>query len=292
MTKIKAELILASKNATTGDILYSFMLTYPRMILPEVSKHRCFSMNTSSTRAIPTSKTLAVVRDDPFIPVYIGSNQKGMMPGEELQGWRRTAAIMAIRTGRYYMMALTHLLTKLGVHKGIAGRYIEPWLWTRQIVSTTDMNNFILLRTHKAAEPHIQELARQMKSIVEGAKHTFENMEDAGLSKKTIDIPCQILAANQWHLPLILPEEDWLPLASKKLISAARCARTSYTVIGKETNWEDDLKLGQKLVKAVPAHSTPFEHQAMALTSSTRVGNFKGWLQQRKEFVGEDGGDN
>ncbi len=94
-------------------------------------------------------------------------------------------------------------------------------------------------------------------------------------------------------------------------ISTARCARVSYTVVGdgeKLHDYESDVKLHDRLSKA--GHWSPFEHCAKAMEgyipesiaeypmSYTPVkaahygnewsGNFKGWIQYRKTFNGEN----
>ena len=66
--KIESKLILTSKNAVTGVNLYTFVLTYPRMILAEVNTHRMLSRNAASSRAIPAKKQRKQVLADPFVP--------------------------------------------------------------------------------------------------------------------------------------------------------------------------------------------------------------------------------
>jgi hypothetical protein len=50
MTKINAEVVLASKNAVTNDVLVTWKLTFPRIILAETLTHRVTSKNTSSSQ--------------------------------------------------------------------------------------------------------------------------------------------------------------------------------------------------------------------------------------------------
>lgn len=116
----------------TGDILYTWILTYPRMILSEFNTHRTFSRNTSSSRAIPSGKQRQRVLDDPFVPVYIGANQRGMQAGEELTG-RREAAVGIWKVARLPQVLAAFVLERPGVHKQIANRLVEPWTWTQQI---------------------------------------------------------------------------------------------------------------------------------------------------------------
>ena len=88
------------------------------------------------------------------------------------------------------------------------------------------------------------------------------------------------LKAGEWHIPLIRPEEADLPVDLRKKISAARSARTSYrTHDGRISDVAEDLKLYERLVGCDPKHVSPTEHQAMALGTDERIGNFRGWRQ-------------
>src|SRR5271154_4389940 len=153
---IDSKLILTSRNSVTGVNLYTFLLTYPRVILPEVNTHRALSRNTASSRAIPSWKQRSRVLAIPFVPVSIGKNQKGMQAGEELGGWRRAIAINTWKLARYSNVFASWILEKVGAHKQVVNRIVEPWTWTQQIVSATDLNNVFKLRNHPDAEPHFK----------------------------------------------------------------------------------------------------------------------------------------
>src|SRR5271167_2994843 len=162
--QIQSQLILTSKSAVTGVILYTFVLTYPRVILAEVNTHRMLSRNTASSRAIPSKKQRQRVLDDPFVPVSVGANQKGMQAGEELGGWRRAVAINTWKLARYPNVLASWILEKVGAHKQVVNRIVEPWTWTEQVVTCTDLKNVLKLRNHKDAEPHFHMLAAQMQA--------------------------------------------------------------------------------------------------------------------------------
>jgi hypothetical protein len=293
-TGIKAEVILASKNSVTGDILYTWRLTFPRIILCEILTHRAWSRSTSSSRAITGKRTRAQVVNDPFIPYYIGRKQSGMQAGEELRGWRRKGSLWAYSALRYPAVACSWLMELVGAPKQIANRVLEPWLWVVQIVSATDMNNFLLLRNHKDAEPHLRHLARLITGEVTRVKHVlnFFEKQDGGLYSGPYE-GCQHLNPGEWHLPFLLPEERDLPLDTKKAVSAARSARTSYTLAGsnKVSDVDSDVALCKRLVGSQPLHASPVEMVAQALETPERIGNFRGFRQWRKSFEGENGGD-
>jgi hypothetical protein len=295
--KIKAELILASKNAETGDILYTFRLTYPRMILAEFLTHRVFSRNTSSSRAIPGKRMRRAVKDSPFIPKHIGAAQSGMRAGAELTGWRRKGVELIWSLLRWPNILGAWGMEKLGAHKQIANRVLEPWMWVTQVASATDIENFLKLRAHEMAEPHFQELARSVKGAVETAKGILGHLEDRG-NFLSFSGKYQILLPGEWHLPFITQDDRKFVTASEvdsgmKRISAARCARTSYTLIedGKQPSPEKDYAIGQALVGYDPIHASPLEHQAQAMSTSDRWANFRGFKQFRFDIPNENGGD-
>lgn len=275
-TQIKAELILASKNAYTGDILWTFKWTYPRMILAEINTHRMLSRNTSSSRAIPNKKQRSKVLHDPFVPVSIGVNQRGMQAGKELGGLKGTLARAVWRGTRYNALLGSWLLDKLGAHKQISNRLIEPWTWTEQIVTATDLDNLFQLRNNDMAEPHFHELAKQTKAIVDSAitQTTFVNYVREG----------------EWHVPFVdmRTEAHIFALDVDKKVSAARCARVSYYLpTGQKSTLKDDLELCERLTSS--GHWSPLEHQATPLKESVYCGNLRGWKQFRKEFPFESG---
>jgi hypothetical protein len=294
---IKAQLILASKSAITGIPLYTFILTEPRIILAEVNTHRVLSRNAASSRAISIKKQRANVIDNPFIPLSIGENQKGMQAGKELQGWRRWGCIKVWEYSRFAMVLANLALEKLGAHKQVANRLVEPWMWVEQVVSATDWNNLLALRNHDAAEPHFHELARQIQECIQIAEHNFAFMEANNLKFYHDDKfsqvgTCQILGEGEWHLPFdqgeYSDEGTHLTLSERKQTSSARCARVSfYLPEGGKSKVGADLTLAQRLSGS--GHWSPFEHQATPAPTAEYCGNFRGWKQFRKEFPNENG---
>lgn len=303
MKSIKAELILASKSATNGITLFTFKLTYPRFILAEVNTHRAFSRNTSSSRAIPQKIYRRNVLDNPVIPAYMGEKKAGMQSGDEVTGWRRFLGRAIWAGARYPALAASWSLEKLGFHKQVGNRLLEPWVWTEQLVTFTDFKNFLALRHHEAAEPHFQEVARQVAEIISEVQRTFsygnnpmpvENTPEAFYKFRAISCKCQWLNATEWHLPFITPADELkFTLDEQKQLSAARCAWLSYELPGEDGM--NDIARAQrtfkKLAGSEPKHLSPFEHQAKPTYGRGYIGNLRGWMQYRKEFDNEDGGD-
>jgi hypothetical protein len=294
MNNIKADLLVASKNSVTRDVLYTWVLTFPRMILAEVNTHRMFSRNTSSSRAIPSHKIRKNILDDPFIPRYIGANKAGMQAGAELAGWRRWTVKNIWSISRLPQVAAAWSIERLGGHKQVANRLLEPWVWTQQLLSATEVENFFWLRDHHMAEPHFQDLARQMHRDAKRAQFYFDNY---GETASVADHRLQVLQPGEWHLPFITHyDKEHRDLEQLKKISVARCARTSYFLPenGEKSDWKRDAELFNRLAvrddgSNDPRHLSPLEHQAKALEESVYVGNFRGFGQFRKEITNEAG---
>ena len=324
--KIESKLILASKNAVTGVNLYTFVLTYPRMILAEVNTHRMFSRNAASSRAIPAKKQRKQVLEDPFVPVYVGQNQRGMQAGQELTGWKRFVVEHTWLLARYPAVFASWILEKQGAHKQAANRIVEPWTFTQQILTCTDLKNFFKLRNHVDAEPHFQIIARQMQAQVEFAETWFEVLSWNGntVYERSLEIKSgnvgtiQVLKPGEWHLPFVTEadreavfadckkeQEEYEiavgdvskaiqlrdPWESLKKISTARCARVSYYLpeSGLRSDLVRDMDLCTRLSSS--GHWSPFEHVATPVETKDYIGNFRSWRQYRKEFEQEDGGD-
>lgn len=289
-TQVKAELLLASKNRATGIVLYTWRLTFNRSILSEINTHRMASRNTSSSRAIPSKKMRAAVLNDPFIPVTLGVNQKGMQAGAEITGWKRKAILAVLKVGRYPVVFQSWLLEKLGAHKQIVNRYIEAYSWCTQIFSVTEVENLFLLRNHSAAEPHFHILAAQMQAQAKLAEDNFSFMEKHKFSRLTNEVGdaylYQIISPGNWHLPLVFIREiNNYSIPVLKKISSARSARTSYTLLetGKVNTIEADMTLCDRLFGGAIKHLSPTEHAAQAMDSDEFFANFKSYRQYRKE---------
>lgn len=252
MTTISATSILSSRHAITGDRLDTLLLRYPRCIHSEFMTHRVFSRNAASSRAIPVAKLIADVESDPFVPLVWGANQKGMQAGEAcdaLVPFRndlvpRDAAWLRARDNA---VRIAEAFSKAGYHKQIVNRLLEPFAHITVVVSSTTWENFLALRDHPDAEPHIQMLAREVRKALDGAQ-TY------------------VLQPGWWHLPFISStERAELSNEDCKRLSVARCASTSYkTVDGFDMDLARASEIYNKLAKADPIHASPFEHVAQA----------------------------
>jgi thymidylate synthase ThyX len=259
--------IIADSIGDNGIRIITVQARYWRAIHAELMTHRVFSRNASSSRAIPVLTMLKQVWNDPAGPLHWGQNRPGMQAHEELPGWRKRAAQMLWRGAAKTACVFAWSLMKLGAHKQVANRILEPFQYISVIITATDWDNFFELRDHKDAQPEIQHLARLIRTAMDASKP-------------------QWLAVNQWHLPYITrAERNTNPLDMLLKASVARCARVSYlTHDGDAPSLKKDVALHDRLVVAKPIHASPAEHQAVALRTDVRCRNFRGWNQYRDQL--------
>ncbi len=273
--------VLKDSLAPCGKRLTTWELTYPRFVHAELMTHRMFSRNSASSRAIPTEKLMARIREDPALPQWWGKNQSGMQANEELDGAARAEAERLWLTARDQMLAAVEQLGKVGLHKQLANRLIEPWMFITVIVSATEYSNWFHLRNHRMAQPEIAWVARAMWQQYQ--EHQPAEVPEGG-----------------WHLPLFDevregPLDTHQAIDRAKKVSTGRCARVSYLTHEGVRDPDKDVELHDRLssgpATGEPGHWSPFEHVAMALAEPTRSGNFFGWSQYRKAFDTEHFGD-
>lgn len=272
--------ILADSIARNGKRITTKLCTYPRAIHSEIMTHRMLVKSSASSRAIPVEKLIQRIIDDPWIPSYIGANQKGMQAGEELREDKRQWAVDTWLRARDAAVEHARHMISYGVHKQVVNRLLEPWMFITVIITGTEWNNFFALRRHPAAEPHFHELADKMWEAREASTP-------------------RLLEPGEWHRPLFFEadmDSIWdrfghISLAAAQehavKISVARCARVSYLTHDGRRDIEEDLKLYDRLATQVPPHAAPLEHAAMALDQPERHGCFIGWKSHRMMLPNE-----
>lgn len=263
---ITATSILSSVS-DDGNRIDTLLLRYPRFIHAEFMTHRVFSRNASSSRAIPVGRLIRDVERDPAYPIYWGKNQSGMQADTELSGRDRTDAIQAWTDAKKNAIRTARIMAEIDAHKQVVNRVLEPFSHINVVVTSTEWKNFFDLRMHRDAQPEIRQLAVQMNDAI---RNSNPNELEYG----------------QWHLPFVTDEEIEAhggltdPHGKLRIISSARCARTSYkTHDGRVSSFDEDLSLGRRLTNSEPFHASPFEHQATPFNYSSR--NFVGWRQYR-----------
>lgn len=265
---------------------------YWRAIHSEIMTHGQLRRNAASSRAIPAAKLRQRVIDAPFIPGHWGKNQAGMQAQQEVED--QQAALEWWLRGRDLMAAHHEEGERLGLHKQVVNRVIEPWMMITIIVTATDWANFFHLRRHPDAEPNFFRLADLMWEAYLDSTPTY-------------------VRTGGWHLPYIkeddyeaclqLYKENPTPQVSNDLgtlallrkVSTGRCARVSYLTHAGVRDVREDIALHDKLLGSFesggPGHFSPFEHPCEALGSARRIGPFQGWRQYRKLFPNEAGPD-
>ena len=218
---------------------------------------------------------IAWVKDDPFLPVEWGQNQKGMQAGAPLSIEDAAKAELIWLEARDDAIKHTERLLELGVHKQISNRILEPWHHIAVVLTATQFANWFGLRVHAAAQPEIRVLASKMLECYK------ESTPEA-------------LTPGEWHLPFVREHEyEWHSIPQLLKASVARCARVSYmNHDGTSPSIEKDIALHDMLAVSTPLHASPCEHQATPLADGESAaqfsGNFgKGWKQYRKTLPNE-----
>ena len=260
---IEAKVILDSVSPA-GKRITTLQLKYPRWVHGEFLTHRAFSRNSMSSRAVPVTKMIEQVRNDPALPIHWGKNQPGMQASEELTGEARINAQMTWRNAAAKAADSAELMVGYGLAKQVANRILEPFQWMHTVVTATEWYNFFALRCHPDAQPEMQALAHAMRDAM-----------DASTPQPA-----------EYHLPYLRDEDEILSVRRRAMVSAARCARVSYLKHdGTRPSVEDDLALFERLAGGAPIHASPLEHQGFAMpVAGVRSRNFIGWWQFRELF--------
>jgi thymidylate synthase ThyX len=273
--------ILADSITRSGHRLTTFEVTFPRMVLAEFNTHRVLSRNSASSRAIPVKTVIGRVEDEPFMPIYWGKNQKGMVAEEELSPEMIVRAQEQWIAGSEDAIWTARSLLDTGIHKQITNRVLEPYMWHTAIATATEWSNFFALRCDPNAQPEIQLIARMMKDLYDG------------------QVP-ELKQEGVWHLPLMTVEdieEEWLWEETSQdlvkpgvLVSAGRCARVSYLTHEGVRSTIEDIELANKLRSN--GHMSPFEHAARPMTVE-ELEMFKQkrylWSPMHKKFIHRQG---
>lgn len=292
MTRPSAEVICDSISPN-GHRITTMVVVMHRFILAEFNTHRKLSKNSASSRAIPIARQLDRVKGDPAMPVRWGLNGRGMQDhGEMSDAGRREAEAIWLDARDDAVMQVERLLELREVpHKQITNRLLEPFMWHRAVVTSTEWENFFRQRNHRNAQPEIKALAVPMYEALVTHEPTP-------------------LKHGEWHLPFIKSWErgDYNTQALLRM-SSARCARVSYDNLdGTKNSFEADMDTFGKLALRTyyspevddwivssddPEHWSPLEHQATPDTyndekwgNPEKWGNLDGWIQHRHCAVG------
>lgn len=261
---ITVKVLARSRHPGCPDLI-TVQARYPRFIHAEVLTHRAFCRNASSSRAIPVSRMIRDVIEDPAMPAEWGANRPGMQAGEDpgtpVPNWDLCSDLapkalpreVAWLKARDAAVAAARAFADAGYHKQVVNRLLEPFAHISVIITATDWANFFELRDSPAADPTMRALAKAIRQAIEESR------------------PVE-MTADDWHLPYAA---HGAPLH----VSVARCARVSYNNHdGTPSDPEADRALAQRLL--AERHMSPFEHQARPAPGE-RHGPLTGWINLR-----------
>lgn len=293
--------IIADSISPDGDRLTTMEVKFHRFVLAEFNTHRVFSRNSASSRAIPVAKMLVWVQDDPAMPLFWGKNQPGMAATEELDPISKERAIKVWLRMRDYVIEGVNELHEIGLHKQVANRALEPWMWHTAIVTSTEWTNFFAQRCainpengQPFAQPEMAALAFAMQEAYYENAATDVNYGEWHLPYIQDDDWSWAMKFGNSNLGVLMCPEATTPWDILKKISTGRCARVSYLTHDGIRDPLEDIKLADKLASANPMHPSPFEHIATPYPEYTEgdepdfLGNFKGWKQYRHFFSNEN----
>ena len=300
---------------------------YWRMIHSELCTHRSFSRNAASSRAIPFYREVRcpvcsetpvqdvcercgddgmvaadncmyeMIDTDPFMPEFLGAEQKGMQSGKSLSFADYTTASDLIDDLRRRALDTGKRLHDLGLHKSIINRYVEPWMYSTTLITATEWANFFRLRIHPKAEKHFDKVARLIREAIRRSEP-------------------QQLKTGEWHTPYIRPSEgdaiagsvaldipapnpEYRKRKAVAMVSAGRCARLSYLTHDGKRDFRADIDLCKRLIDPKhddgtdddAIHASALEHTVRCEASADyRSGPLLGWHQFRKDFPRENVG--
>lgn len=186
----------------------------------------------------------------------------------------------------------------LNVHKQLAGRGLEAYMWHTIVLTGTEFENFYALRDHPEAQGEIATIARL-------------------LNKAHQESEPKLLDYGQWHLPYV-DEGEFESFDDGIRSSGARAAAASY---GRQHIKNPDKEFERYDSLRTGGHMSPLEHQGTPfergewsyihasrtfalqhaergiiselvahekIASSQFSGNFKGWRQHRKFVPSEE----
>lgn len=276
MSSPSAKVIADSKFE--GSRLVTLEIELHRFVLPEFNTHRSISRNFQSSRAVPVKQMIEQVRNNPAMPVHWGMNQPGMVADSEVQGFTKQQSIKRWKWAAKQAAECAEALNEAGVHKQVVNRLLEPFMWTKGVVTATidDWQAFLKLRLHKDAQPEIKALAYEIGQAI-------INSSSAELSD------------GDWHMPYFgdgyYLKGCGIDVEEAVMISASCAGQVSYRKL------DDSLEKAKKIYDMLnlpsegvypenPPHFSPTEHQVIfeQWATNSMSGNFhkEGFIQYRK----------
>lgn len=319
--------VLADSLSPQGVRLTTLECRYPRWLHSEVLRHRVDSHSVESNRAVPTEIQIDKVRTDPFVPATFNKRVKGMGVGEAFDEktaeharatWVFAAADAAKRASK---------LNDLGLDKSRANRLLEPFLWVKDIITATEWTNFLALRCPPGNEVDLdfpsqlefQEFALLVRMALQVSRPKL--LQEGwwhlpGATRDELAMLCDLRTRGQEQDYLndlkracprrlakvsfdktSVPEPIHISINKYgELVNAGHYSPTEHIATPMTTRMIDHgnvAPLDKFMIPASEVKRVLLEHGASEFPSHLDVskiwcGNFRGWVQNRKEILGEE----
>jgi thymidylate synthase ThyX len=213
--------IIADSLSPQGDRLTTYKVTYPRIIHAEMLRHRMLSRNVASSRAIPFKKMVKDVEENPFIPIAFQKDHKGMQGTEYLSGEEYDQAWMSWKDSSEDTIERAKHLHDIGVTKQLCNRLLEPFVWTTELITGTEWDNFFNLRCPRYAIG--LQVFRSKKDAVNSCRSLqepspeclgFDELDWLSINESQAEIHIQAIAEMMWDslnesVPKQLEAGEW-----------------------------------------------------------------------------------
>lgn len=258
MHNISARMVLDTINPDAVRMM-TLEVIMPKFLIAQLNTHRQLIKNSASSRAIPVTKNIGYILDNPVTPMDFGmpANGKGMIPKATMEGINKVLAGIIWKTTMYFSLGSAYLLSKLGLHKAWTNRIIEPFTYTKVVISGTEWDNFFNLRLHGDAQDAMQETARVMNHAIISSTPTK-------------------VAWGTWHLPYVGNLIE--PTQADKDVSVSCCAQVSFRTFDLS---EDKAARVVKALSGNTPHASPFEQIAQAVPNHSSGSLGSGWVSYR-----------
>lgn len=255
--KIDAKVVACTTYKNIG-VVTTLEVTMPKFVQAELNTHRILAKSAMSSRAVPIARVLEQVEYDPYVPRRFGANKPGMQPSHVLEGEEHDLAVRGWRHAAQSAVEQARELADRGVHKEHVNRIVEPYMWTRCVITGMSWSNFIALRTSPKAGDD---------PALAGAMYDMQDVADAMEAALRSAVPVE----GPYHLPYVQATTHDFPSDAMR-VSAARCARVSFRPFDGTSSFGVDRELGVKL--AAQGHWGPFDHPGRFVGGSKTEARF------------------
>lgn len=285
-----ARVVAYSQAENSGTKLITFEYEAYRGILAELNTHAMLCKNAESSRAVPIKKRIEQIRTNPYVPIRWGSNQAGMVAGEEINNpvylqdntrdLVKTDRDLAWKVTAHEVADLMSAWDNAGYHKQIVNRIGEAFTTVKGVITATEWDNFWHLRRAPDADPAIKELADCMwKAKCE--------VEEKGR--------IETLKAGEWHTPYVYHDIDkdeplkywvqgekygemvYLTLEEALKTSAVACGQVSFRKL--DTSEETVERVWNRLMGGSAVHASVTQHQGTPMVNYTEGLPYKDRLE-------------